>query len=277
MAEENKEVLVPGQHREASKETQNVELDETRVREYLKTKYGIEDDPETFKKKRETWTQAETELPKYQGALKQVYDYLTLQANQPASTAEGILDEEKLRQKALLDPYGATKEYVEYRDKQYNKQVEEREERLLRRINEAIGGARSAEAGRTRLMRDWPEAYDENSELHKLGKSIYHNELSPTVRSLPDSFVIAAEMAAARLGLAPKGKRETRQVRDVEDVGSQNIGRQTRKPNNTENDDSSRLSPNVKKMLSRMDVDPKTYTLANQARRNRQNLRKEDD
>ena len=69
------EVITPGTPVETGPTPE--ELEEKKFRERLKEKYGIEDDPEEFKKKRSVEQEAFQTLPRYHQALTFAHQMLT--------------------------------------------------------------------------------------------------------------------------------------------------------------------------------------------------------
>lgn len=233
--------------------------EETKFKTWLKEKYQIEDDPETFKTRRSTWTKAEEEIGQYQATLTALIQHvkdLEENSTKVAPKVEVDDDEERLRTVAKIDPYEGMKRYFG----KFEKTLDEKLEALR---NESGKVSEQAVVRRDTLRRsfdlvkeNWPEALDKTTELHKMGRQIYQQEMSDWEKNDPRSFLIATERAAGRLGLPPASKRK--RTNRVESVSAQGVSRDRVRPPADEDDDAP-LNARQRQIAESMGVDPKVY------------------
>lgn len=255
--------------------------EEKRFRTRLKEEYGIEEDASTFKESRSRWIKAEEEIPKYQASLQSLIQHFRAveeekqqQQVQQAPDRSPEDNEERLRTIAKLDPYEGMKRVLAERDRHW----EERLERVRQEGAQVAQGAtlqrEVLRQSRDQVQEMWPEAFDQNSTLHKMGKQIYQNEMSPQEKADPRSFLIATERAAGRLGLAPKGKRR---VSNRSDVSAQSVSRGAGSKTEEEEATEKQLTPRQKHIIENIGVDEKTYREAAKIRRAQKRQKDEDD
>ena len=248
-----------------------------RFKKRLKDEYGIEDDAEAFKEKRTRWSKAEEEIPQYQATLNALvahYRSIEEQPTEPVIKADDENQEEtRLRTISKLDPYEGTKRQLQRFEKVLDEKL-----RFVREEGHQV--AQGATLHRETLRRskeiveqNWPEAFDQKSELFRMGHQIYNQEMSQNEQRDPRAFLIATERAAGRIGLPPKGKRGSTTRRA--EVSAQNVSRQgSGRPSDDEH--STPLTARQKQIIEGLGVDEKTYRAA---RRNRkeQGKKLEDD
>lgn len=241
-----------------------VEIPEERFRSYLKDKYGIEDDPDTYKGRVTKWKEAEESVPQFQTALVTLYQRLQarelgIEKDAPPVKDEPEVDFNQLREFAKYDPLGAMAKWDEIKSRKATKERETQHAQLMEAVRREVGAGDIARTAAEQLRAQWPEAYDKDHELHKMGREIYWRELSPAERQSPNSFLRAAEVAAARLGLPPKSKRVAPKEVDVDaEVDAQDVSSNSKKPRK-DPEDNIKVSEREKKMLSVMGLDEKTF------------------
>ncbi len=246
------------------------EPDEATLRKYVREKWGIEDDPDTYKGKAAKWREYEEKIPQYEQALGVASQIIRTYQGQPAPQAgappQATPDEEaQLRELARIDPWAYDQRVQGKRRQEIVGEAEQRAYARLQydRISEQAGQA---------LATHWPEAYDTTSDLHKLGRQIYYQEMSDLERAHPHGFYVATERAAGRLGLAPKGRRSP-VVDKADEVGSQNVERRGSRAPASEPDDLPRLTAREQEMVERTNVDPKVFARMKKARMEKKNVR----
>jgi hypothetical protein len=251
--------------------------EEAKYKAWMKAKYGIEDEPEKFRESYANARKAAEDLPKYHATLEALIT--AAREAEEASVNETVQrdtsddkEDERLRLTFRADPLEGTKKLLERQNASLEKKLEEIELRATQRadINAQSRDVRRQAAAYVRNA--WPEAYDRNSELHKMGKSIYDREMSQEERNDPRSFLIATERAAGRMGIAPMNKRT--RVNVDEDSSEQNVSRQSRRPSNP--NEAPKLTSDQKKYADLMKVSHKTYALMKK-QRDEQNRRKKED
>lgn len=207
-------------------------IDETKVRAYLKDKYGIEDDPDTFKGKVAKWRQVEEEFPKYQQFAQEVIKYVNTPNDEPTrpqpkatpAVPADEIDEEELRKLARLDPFDATKRYTEYREAKLRKEFDERTRQTMQFADGRVRAEQAREQHNQWVVSEWPEARDQSSELYKTGQMIFQQEMSDLDKRRPDAFRISIERAAARQGIPPASRRKPAEATS-DDIASQSVER----------------------------------------------------
>jgi len=236
---------------------------ESKFKARLKEKYGIEDDPDTFKSKREKWTKAEEELPQYQSTLNALIEHIKAQeaaaVQEPVKKVED--DEERLRTIAKLDPYEGAKRYFAKKEQELEAKFKEVSTQASQQSQAAVLHREGLRRAHDIVREQWPEAFDTNTDLHKMGKQIFQNEMSQSEQQHPMAFLIATERAAGRVGMAPKNRRSTSARRDV---AAQSVSRDRVKAPDL--DDETPLNSRQKEVIEKMGVDEKTYR---EARKNR--------
>jgi hypothetical protein len=248
--------------------------EETQRRTWLKEKYGIEDDPDTFKTRRATWSKAEEEIPQYQATLtaliQHVRDLEGSKVAAPVQTAPAD-DEERLRTISKLDPYEGMKRYFSNFEKKIDEKISGVQAYSQKSSEAAVVRRESMRRSYDIVKENWPEALDTATELHKTGRQIYQQEMSDWEKNHPQAFLIATERAAGRLGLAPSPKR--RKVDRSASAAAQSVSRDRVKP--PSDDDDEPLSNRQKQVSEAMGVSPKVYK---EALKNRKaQAKKQDD
>lgn len=240
-----------------------------RFKKRLKEEYGIEDEPDTFKEKRTRWQAAEEDVPKYQATLDRLIDHFRTisepkQDEPPVRQVDEDAEEQKLRTIAKLDPYEGTKRMLQKWEQTLDKKLEGLREESRTVAQGATIQRETMRRSRDIVEQNWPEAFDEKSELFKMGSRIYNQEMSDWEKRDPRSFLIATERAAGRLGIPPKSRRGSSTRRS--EVAAQNVSRQAApRPDDDEND--APLTPRQKKIIEGLGVDEKTYRLAQKNRK----------
>lgn len=248
--------------------------EEAKIKVYLKEKYGIEDDPDTFKTKMARAREAEAALPRYHATLEALVQAAEeAEQNAPKQAVSNAQDpDDEARQDARIfqaDPYEGTKRVLGRRDAAIEERIESAKEEAANEAERRIIARDMAREASGQVRNQWPEAFDRSSKLHLLGKHIFQNEMSDTEKRHPRSFLIATERAAGRLGLAPRHLRADNNPR--EDAEEQNVSRQSRRPRSTDADDG-KLTAKQQKIAAIMDLDPKQYAKVAKARREGRNL-----
>lgn len=271
MAQEN--VIV--QREPEPKPPTSAEITDSQYREYVKSKYGVEDDPDTFKTKYQKMREAEEKLPVYEATLVKVFETIQEQdeQNRRSQLPPQDREEEELVRLASVNPVAGIKKVRELertaREQDAIKLLYATDQLIAHRMNSRQGTQTSAAS----LREDWPEAYDKNSELHQLGKYIYQNEMSNSERQSSTGFLAATERAAGRLGIPPRSKRPATTVaRDMESIEHQDV-RGSKSTRAAKEDDSVALTSREKKMIVNMGLDEKKFKLAKSARAEKRNIR----
>jgi hypothetical protein len=231
------------------------EIPEERLRALVKERWGIDDEPESYKSKRQQEREALDTIPRYQAALTELAR--RAQAAQPKEPEPKELDEATLRDQARLDPWVAI-QYVRQRDQQaYQSEIQDLKRQVYGREFRDL-----EKAGFGQIEKNWPEAYDKTSELHKEGQRILLQEMSEQERLHPHAALIATERAAGRLGIPPKSRRtsETRSVQD--EVAGQRTG-SGRSPRVA--DEPPKLNDRQKKIAKAFGLKEKAYGAARAA------------
>lgn len=251
------------------------EVSDEQYREYVKSKYGLDDDPETFKTKYQKMREAEEKLPVYEATLTKVFETIREQDEQSRISQLNPQDkeEEDLVRLASVNPVAGIKKVRELertaREQDAIKLLYATDQLIAHRMN----SRQSSQSSATSLREDWPEAYDKTSELHQLGKYIYQNEMSDSERQSSTGFLAATERAAGRLGIPPKSKRPATSVaRDTESIEHQDV-RGSKSTRAAKEDDSVSLTSREKKMIVNMGLDEKKFKLAKSARAEKRNIR----
>lgn len=271
MAEQNSQIQDPEQVKAAE--------ENERFKKRLKDEYGIEDDVETFKEKRSKWQRAEEELPKYQATLNAVVEhYRNVEeqiAAKPVKTdSSDDSEEEKLRTIAKLDPYEGVKRFFAKKEKEFDEKIQRTREESHQVAEGATLRRETMRRSRDIVEANWPEAFDQKSELFQVGSRIFNQEMSEEEKRDPRAFLIATERAAGRVGLPPKSKRKTSSVKRA-DVAAQGVSRQG-SSSSADDEHEAPLTARQKKIIDGLGVDEKTYRLARKNRKE-QGTKKEDD
>lgn len=250
--------------------------DESKFKAWLKEKYEIEDDPDSYKGKRAAWKKAEEEIPQYQSTLTALIEHIKQNQDvvQQPNVRQDEFDEEKIRNLSKLDPYEGTKRTLA----RFEKQVEEK---LNTIATQSVQQAEALQTRREGLKRahdivkeNWPEAFDTQTELHKMGRQVFQNEMSPMEQNHPLAFLIATERAAGRLGVAPKARRSSN-ASNRRDVSAQSVSRSGTRQ--TSNEDDKPLSGRQKQVIAGLGVDEKTYKEALKIRKSQRKKTDEED
>lgn len=175
-------------------------------------------------------------------------------------------DEEELARLARLDPWQALKRVTERQRLEMARMAALAEQRGAWRAKAELTTREFA----ARLQQEWPEAYDPSHELYRMAAVIYHREMTPAERALPHGFYVAAERAAARLGLPPRSRRATEPSRTTE-ARAQNVSGRGSRPTPSE-EVGSELTAEEKRRLEIMGVSPEVYRKAKAARKAGRNL-----
>lgn len=245
--------------------------DESRFKSWLRERYQIEDDPDTFKQRVGKWRRdSEEELPRHANTLTALVQYVQQQQHASQTVAprdtKGEFTEEELRELVRLDPYTGTQKMLERERATNVRALREVEERATRRA-EGAALAQDAERRAALIVRhNWPEAYDQRTDLFKAGNTVYNREFSEIDRSHPMAFLRATEIAAGRLGVPPVPRRSP-SGREASE--GQNI-RGDRAPRNTSPD--APLTARQRHIAASMGLDEKTYVKAKRARASGQNI-----
>lgn len=250
--------------------------DETKFKAWLKDRYKIEDAPDEFDKKRSAWQRAESEIPQYQSTLTALIEHVKQnqsEVQQGPVRESPEMNEERLRQISRTDPYEGTKRFFAQKEK-------ELEERFNQTAVQAAQQSEYQSVRREGLRRahdivkeQWPEAFDTNTDFHKMGKQIFQQEMSQAEQQHPMAFLIATERAAGRMGVAPKGKR--RNNNRSEQVSAQSVSRGGVQA--TTSDDSKPLTNRQKQIVAGVGVNEKTYKEALRIRKEQKKKLSEDD
>lgn len=176
------------------------EPDETRLRQYVRDRYGIEDDPDAYQVKRAQWAQAEQAaalVPQYEAALRHFMSQTPASAPAaPAAPAPPAPDDGTPVTRAQL--------------KQLNEYWQSTMARVAREMDERVATHLStrelAAVARRTVEEEYPEAFEPGSELNKLAAAIWEG-YPPAIQQHPDASRMAAEQAAGRLGIGPKSRR----------------------------------------------------------------------
>jgi hypothetical protein len=251
--------------------------DEAKFKAWLRDKYKIEDDPDTFDKKRSAWRKAEEEIPQYQSTLSALIEHVKANQTQvqaaPVANAED--DEEKIRQIARMDPYEGAKRYFAKKEKELEARFNETAVQAAQQSEYAVARREGLRRAHDVVKQQWPEAFDTNTELHKLGKQVFQQEMSQQEQQHPMAFLIATERAAGRLGFAPKGKRGNSNRTSA--VSAQSVSRGGVK-GDTATDDKP-LTARQRQIATGIGVDEKVYKEAMRVRKaqNKKASDEEDD
>ena len=246
--------------------------EEARFKTRLKEQYGIEEDPQTFKQKRESWTKAETELPQYQATLTALINHYKQQEElaaamappQPAAPAVRPEDEdERLRTIMKLDPYEGMKRILAKKDQEYEAKLQQVQTAAAQQGERASVYHQTLRRSKEIVDQNWPEANDSNSELFQTGYKIFHQEMSPQEQQDPRAFLIATERAAGRLGIAPKPRRGASSRRDS--IAAQAVSRGTGKA--PDDGDEAPLTAAQQRTIEKMGVSEAVYREAMKKRR----------
>ena len=250
---------------------------ETKFKARLKEQYGIEDDPDSFKTKRSSWTKAEEELPQYQATLQALIQHIKDQQEaggaQTVASASADDDEEKLRTISKLDPYEGSKRMLSKFEERLDAKLQQLNQNAVQQSEQAITRREGLRRAYDVVKQQWPEAFDTNTDLHKLGKQIYQAEMSQSEQQHPQAFLIATERAAGRLGVAPKGKRSTNSSTRRDQASAQSVTRDKVRGDSDEEDQP--LTARQKQVAEGMGVDPKVYKQALKNRRDQ--AKKQED
>lgn len=244
----------------------------------LKEKYGIEEDPDTFRSKREAWTKAEAELPQYQQTLQQVIQYV--KENEERFVQKAVQqapeqdDEERLRALGKLDPYEMQKRVLAKKEQELEAKMQQYSQQSVQQAEYQRNRMEGLRRAHEQVTQSWPEAFDQNSPLHKEGKKIFQQEMSPGEKEHPMAFLIATERAAGRLGIAPKGRRGNSARR--EQVAAQSVSRDAVRADGPDDDDKP-LNARQKQVAAGIGVDEKTYKAALKTRREQSSKAKKDE
>lgn len=252
---------------------------ETKFKTRLREQYGIEEDPDSFKTKRETWQKHESEAPQYIATINALIEYVKQKEALSSQTAvpqqgEPAVDEERLRNLARLDPYEVQKRQMADMERRFNERLEESRKVASQASEQAVLHREGLRRAHDTVKENWPEAFDQNSELHKAGKAIFNQEMSPQEQAHPMAFLIATERAAGRLGVAPKGRRGNSSKRAH--VDAQNISRSGVRGDD-ENEDDKPLTPRQKQIAAGLQINEKDYKQSMKTRREQAKLKKEND
>jgi hypothetical protein len=248
---------------------------ETRFKARLKDEYGIEEAPNEFKEKRGRWQKAEEELPQYQATLTSLINHIKERDAAPTQPAVPVAtpeaEEAELRQLALRDPYEASKRLLDRFQTNLDARLAEYTTQTKQMSEAAIARREGLQRAKELVTQNWPEAFDEKSDLHKMGKQIFQREMSQMEQAHPMAFLIATERAAGRMGLPPKPRRgnSTRRA----DVSAQGVSRDRVRPD-ANTDDDKPLSARQKQVASGLGVDEKVYK---EAMKNRKAQAKKQD
>lgn len=250
--------------------------DETKFKTWLKEKYQIEDDPDTFSKKRANWQKSEEELPQYQSTLTALIQHIKDQEEAAVrAPVKGAVEdeEERLRTIAKLDPYEGAKRYFAKKEQELEEKFKSVTVQAAQESERAVMRREGLRRAHDIVKQQWPEAFDPNSELHKMGKQIYQQEMSQAEQMHPMAFLIATERAAGRTGVAPKGKRGNSNRRDV---AAQSVTRDRVKADSPDVDDKP-LTARQKQVAQGLGVDEKVYKAAMKNRREQGKKKEEDE
>lgn len=247
--------------------------EEVRFKQRLKEQYGIDDDPTTFKTKREKWSKAEEEIPQYQATLTALIQHYKQQEELAAAMAPPQApatpavrpedEEERLRTIMKLDPYEGMKRVLAKKDQEYETKLQQVQQSSVQQGERAAVYHQTLRRSKEIVDQNWPEANDPNSELFKQGYRIFHQEMSPQEQHDPRSFLIATERAAGRLGVAPKPRRGSSTRR--ESVAAQSVSRHGSRPSDAE--DEAPLTAAQQRVVEKMGVTEKVYREALKNRR----------
>lgn len=251
------------------------EIPEARLRAYVREKYGVEDDPDTWKTKHREVVERASRADAAEQRASQYEAYIrAAQAQQPRQVVPPLTaqpSETDMRELARIDPYEAYQRMFSREREQWQSLLA----RHARGVDELVQArehtSRIQQQFLTRLQEEYPEAYDGRTTLHKRGAEIYRDELSPEQRNAPNGAYIAARMAAAEIGLMPKAKRGASAV-DPSELAGQSVDRGSRRPSPAEVD-APKLSDREKHIAEVMGVDAKVMAQAKSAKANKQNLR----
>jgi hypothetical protein len=239
--------------------------EEVRFKTRLKELYGIDEDPETFKSKRQKWTKAEEEIPQYQATLTAIINHYKQQealaaAMAPPQAAPPVGpspedEEERLRTIMKLDPYEGTKRILAKRDEQWAGHLEQVQQAAAQQGERSTVYHQTLRRSKEIVDQNWPEANDPNSELFKMGYRIFHQEMAQSEQQDPRAFLIATERAAGRLGMPPKSRRGSSSRR--ESIAAQSVSRgRTRPPDES---DEEPLTAAQQRVVEKMGVSEKVY------------------
>jgi hypothetical protein len=254
--------------------------EEVRFKTRLKERYGIDEDPDTYKSRRAQWAKAEEEIPQYQATLTQLVNYYKQQEElrqamaPPAAPAQPGLDEERLRTIAKLDPYEGMKRVLALKDQEYDQKLQQVQHASVQQGERAAMYHQTLRRSKEIVDQHWPEANDQNSELFKMGYRIFHQEMSQAEQQDPRSFLIATERAAGRLGVPPKSRRGSSTRR--ESLAAQSVSRGGGKAPET-TDEERPLTSAERNVMSKMEVSEKVYREAIKNRKAAMAAKKEKD
>lgn len=249
-----------------------------RFKKRLRDEYGIEDDADSFKEKRNRWARAEEEIPQYQATLNAIVAHYRSQeeaaAKAPVRPSADTDSEEELRNISKLDPLEGTKRYFAKKEKEFDAKIEAAKEEGRNVAQRTTLERETMRRSKEIVEQNWPEAFDEKSELFKMGHRIYNQEMSESEKRDPRSFLIATERAAGRIGLAPKGRRSGANRRA--DAAAQSVSRSAARPP-SEDDNEAPLTARQKKIIEGLGVDEKTYRAARKNRKEQGNKKQDDE
>jgi len=250
--------------------------DDAKFKSWLKEKYEIEDDPESFKTKRASWKKAEEENPQYKATLDALIEHVrnsqTQVQDQPIQQAPRQDDEEEIRRLSRVDPYEGAKRVAARMERSIEERMQQYSQASVQQAEASVYRREGLKRAYDIVKQQWPEAFETESELHKMGKQVFQQEMSPVEQAHPQAFLIATERAAGRLGLAPKMRRSSASRRS--DVSAQSVSRSGSK-GPSDNDDTP-LTPRQRQVAAGIGVDEKAYKQALKIRKD-QKKREDDD
>jgi hypothetical protein len=241
---------------------------EAKVKERLKTDFGV-DDAEEIKR----WRAEADEGRQYKGAFEELQRRLAPQQQRPQPQyqppRQGPPNIAQLREYARIDPLGAYLEIEKYKEAHNSQRMQALEQKTFGALAQREY-ATQEERAETYVRAEYPEAYDQRTALHREGKAVYQS--MPELQRRGDGFQIATEIAAGRLGLAPKSRRPA--PPDKDDMAAQTLERGTKKPPRGDaKDDGVTLNAREKKMLASGGIDEKTFKAAKAARKAGKDIR----
>lgn len=253
---------------------------EAKARAYVRDRYGIEDDPDAFKTKHRTVTERASQAEHWERTAQQMarvaqaYQGQSQVQRQPQPQPQQP-DPSQLRELWRIDPYeGWTRAHNELMG-QFQTLLARHAQGVDRLTQERANQQQAAASWNAKLGEEYPEAWEPGHDLHKLGRRIFEG-WSPQRQAEPDAAYVAASMAAAQLGLAPKARRRAPQEPVEDEVAAQNAERGSRRPSPTRDpNDPPKLTDEERRMAKAANIDPKVMAQMKQARAGKKNVRSE--
>jgi len=249
------------------------EDEETKFKARLKADYGIEDAPEQYREKTTRWGQVEQlaaqqhqALLEHQQALQQAAERLVARdvAAARATDPPPKLDsEDELRELSRIDPYSGMQKLLARERAQWQSLMARGFQQIHGTVQSSLGPVADTVLSEQRaktesaLQQAYPEAYETDSDLHRMTQQIYWSETPPQERTSPLAMVSAVERAAGRLGIAPMARRGSRADR-AESSDAQSAERGARRPRERE-EEMPKLTEKEETLAEDMGLDKKIY------------------